>query len=151
MFSFRLMFPVLLVVTLAGLAGCDRVDPDSPVAQRRKVFKEMTKVREQLLAYAKEKREFDADAAIRHAETLQRLSRQPWPLFPEMKRGDQAGRAKDAVWQQPEAFHQLAKQVQDDADALLEATRKRSLDAIKPAVSRLEDTCTRCHDQFRQS
>jgi len=149
--SFRPLSLLIIVFALLGTAGCDRVDPNSPVAQRRKVFKEMTKTREHLLAYVKETRDYDADAAIRDAETLQRLSRQPWPLFPEMKRGDEAGRAKDAVWQQPEAFHQLAKQVQDDADALLEATRKRSLDAIKPAASRLENTCTRCHDQFRQS
>ncbi|QSI76738.1 MULTISPECIES: cytochrome c [Niveibacterium] len=151
MSSFRLSSSVLLVLMLAGVAGCDRVDPNSPVAQRRKVFKEMTKAREHLLAYVKEKQDYDADAAIRDAEALQRLSRQPWPLFPEMKQASEVGRAKDAVWQQPEAFHQLAKQVQDDADALLEASRKRSLDAIKPAASRLEQTCTRCHDQFRQS
>ncbi|WP_374513015.1 cytochrome c [Niveibacterium sp.] len=149
--SFRQLSLLIVVFALLGTAGCDRVDPNSPVAQRRKVFKEMTKARERLLAYVKETKDFDADAAIRDAEEIQRLSRQPWPLFPEMKQAGDVGRATDAVWQKPEAFHQLAKQIQDDADALLEASRKRSLDAIKPAAHKLEQTCSSCHEQFRQS
>jgi len=151
MSAFRLLPVLLLIPVLSGLVGCDHIDPNSPVAQRRKVFKEMTKTREHLLAYVKETQDFDADAAIRDAEVLQRLTRQPWPLFPEMKLANEVGRAKDAVWQHPEAFHQLAKQVQDDADALLVASHKRSLDALKPAARKLENTCTRCHQQFRQS
>lgn len=146
----RFLLAWILLPLLAGVAGCDRIDPNSPVAQRRKVFKEMTKTREHLMEYVKAKKDYDADTAIREAETLQRLSRQPWAYFPEMKGGD-AGRAREDVWQHPEAFHQLAKQIQDDADALVAASHQRSLDALKPATKKLEQTCTRCHDQFRQS
>lgn len=146
----RIITAACILAIGAGLAGCDRLDPNSPLAQRRKVFKEMTKTRERLLAFAKGRQRFDADTAIHDAQQLQALAQKPWQFFPEVMQADSVGHAKDSVWQEPEKFKRLAHALEDATGALATTAQERSLDTLKPAVFRVEKACSNCHEEFRQ-
>jgi cytochrome c556 len=127
------LLALLAALLATQLVACQRLDPNSPVA-----------------AFAKGKQAFDPDAAIRDAALLQKLSRLPWPLFPEARQPDTASNAQSAVWEHPEQFQLRVEEFQRSADALAAASQARSLDQLRPAVQALEQSCQRCHDQFRK-
>ncbi len=76
----------LLAVTL--LAGCDRVDPNSPLGKRQALFEEMLRTSEDLGGMLRGRLSFNEQRFAEGAAKLDELSRQPWQHFPQVRESD---------------------------------------------------------------
>lgn len=141
--------PILLACLT--LTACGGVDPNSPLGKRQAIFKQMLKTSEDLGGMLRGRIAFDEPRFVAGAAELERLSRQPWQHFPQV-REDDGSRAKDEVWQRQARFQQLARALEADTAALVAATAASPLQGgeLVAPVQRVEDSCKACHEEFRE-
>lgn len=142
--------PLLLLCTCLLLAGCGGVDPDSPLGKRQALFKQMLKVSEDLGGMLRGRIAYDEAAFVAGAAELDRLSREPWQHFPQV-RDDDRSNATDELWQRQAQFQQLARDMENATAALVQATTAPPLRRaeLEPAIRHVEDSCEACHQAFR--
>ena len=101
----------LSVVLLAclTLTACGGVDPNSPLGQRKAIFKQMLKTGEDLGGMLRGRIPFDGQKFADGAVKLDALSHEPWKHFPQVREEDHTS-AKDDVWQKQAQFQQMADQ-----------------------------------------
>ncbi|MES2871364.1 MAG: cytochrome c [Pseudomonadota bacterium] len=142
----------LTVVMLAclTLSACGGVDPDSPLGQRKALFKQMLKTSEDLGGMLRGRIPFDGPRFTEGAVKLDALSHEPWKHFPQVKESDQTN-ATDDVWQKQARFQDLARQLEAATGELVIASQVQPYKAsnLTPAVKKVEDSCSACHKEFR--
>lgn len=142
----------LSIVLLACLAlsACGGVDPNSPLGQRKAIFKQMLKTSEDLGGMLRGRIPFDGPRFAEGAVKLDSLSREPWKHFPQVKEEDHSS-AKDDVWQQQARFQELARALEVATGELVIASKVQpyKVSNLGPAVQKVEDACSACHKQFR--
>jgi cytochrome c556 len=142
----------LSVVLLAclTLSACGGVDPNSPLGQRKAIFKQMLKTGEDLGGMLRGRIPFDGPRFTEGAVKLDALSHEPWKHFPQV-REDSNTSAKDGVWQQQERFQDMARTLEAATGELVIASQVQPYKAsnLGPAVQKVEDACSACHKQFR--
>ncbi|KTC12017.1 cytochrome C [Pseudomonas marginalis ICMP 9505] len=145
-------FNKLTVALLACLAltACGGVDPNSPLGQRKAIFKQMLKTSEDLGGMLRGRIPFDGARFADGAVKLNALSFEPWQHFPNVREEDHTS-AKDNVWQQQARFQALARNLEAATGELVVASQVQPYAAanLGPAVQKVEDACTACHKQFR--
>ncbi len=147
-----MMFKRLSVVLLAALAltACDQVDPNSPLGQRKAIFKAMLKTSEDLGGMLRGRLPFDGAKFADGAVKLDGLAQQPWQHFPQVRdEGDSSARAD--VWERQARFHDLARQLEGVTGELVDVTRSQPLEAaqLKGPMDKVEAACKACHTEFR--
>ena len=147
-----MMLKKLTVVLLACLAlsACGGVDPNSPLGQRKAIFKQMLKTGEDLGGMLRGRIPFDGARFAEGAVKLDALSHEPWKHFPSVREEDHTS-AKDDVWQKQAQFQQLARDLEAATGELVIASQVQPYKAsnLGPAVQKVEDACSACHKQFR--
>ena len=140
----------LVLATGSILGGCGGSDPNSPVAQRKAIFKQMLKTSEDTGGMLRGRLPFDGPRFAEGAVKLDALSHQPWAHFPEQK-GSELTRAKDAVWERQARFQALARALEARTGELVIATRQLPLTpaTMIPPMNNVEDACDACHKEFR--
>ena len=142
----------LSVVLLAclTLSACGGVDPNSPLGQRKAIFKEMLKTSEDLGGMLRGRVTFDGQRFTNGAIKLDSLAHEPWKHFPVVKEADHTS-AKDDVWQKQAHFQELARSLESATGELVLATNAKPFKAstLSPAVQKVEDACEACHKEFR--
>ncbi len=142
----------LLVIVLAGLslAACERLDPNSPLGQRKAIFKQMLKTSEQLGGMLRGRISFNEADFVAGAGALDILVKTPWQLFPQV-RDEGKSSAKDEVWQNQQRFNELARQLEMSTAGLLAATAQKPLTpkALVAPLNQVEAACKACHQEFR--
>ncbi|VVN46757.1 hypothetical protein PS862_03561 [Pseudomonas fluorescens] len=145
-------FKRLSIVLLACLAlsACGAVDPNSPLGQRKAIFKQMLKTSEDLGGMLRGRIPFDGGRFADGAVKLDALSREPWKHFPQVREEDHTS-AKDDVWQQQARFQELARSLEAATSDLVIASKVQPYKAsnLGPAVQKVEDACSACHKEFR--
>ena len=142
--------PVLLLLAAGlSLTACDRIDPNSPLGQRKALFKQMLSNSEDLGGMLRGRIPFKEDEFRSKAIKLDELSRQPWQHFPKVK--DENSKARDEVWQKQERFNVLAKDLETATAALAAVSRtpKFTQKDVQAPVSQVEKACKACHEEFR--
>ncbi len=67
--------------------------------------------------------------------------------FPE---GSQDGsKAKEAVWDKPEKFNQLMKEMDSGFALLYQASQQQDKEAAEAGLEQAQDTCNGCHRSYR--
>ena len=145
----KLMPLSLSLVAVFLLAGCDRIDPNSPLGKRKAIYQQMLDTKEDLGGMLRGRLASDSQGFISGAAKLDELSRQPWQYYPEVK--EEQSDARDDVWQQQERFNQMARELEAHTAALVAATTQTPVTAesVAPAFQRVEDACEACHKEFR--
>ena len=140
---------VVLLACLA-LSACGGVDPNSPLGQRKAVFKQMLKTSEDLGGMLRGRIPFDGPKFTDGAVRLDALSHEPWQHFPQVREEDHSS-AKDDVWQKQAQFQQMARDLEAATGELVIASKVQPYKAsnLGPAVQKVEDACSACHKQFR--
>jgi cytochrome c556 len=140
---------LLLVLASLTLTACGGVDPNSPLGKRQTIFKQMLNTSEDLGGMLRGRIAFDEEKFVVGAAQLDKLSRQPWQHFPQVKEDESS--AKDEVWQRQERFQQLARELENATAALVVATTATPLQRADLAapMQRVEDGCEACHEEFR--
>ncbi|HGY9623708.1 cytochrome c [Pseudomonas juntendi] len=146
------MLKCFTVLLLAGLtlAACDRVDPNSPLGQRKAIFKQMLKTSEDMGGMLRGRLPFDGARFAEGAVKLDGLAHAPWQHFPQVKdEGDSS--ARPDVWERQARFHDLARQLEGVTGELVGATREQPLDVarLKAPMDKVEAACKACHTEFR--
>ena len=145
-------FKHMTVVVLACLAlsACGGVDPNSPLGQRKAIFKQMLKTGEDLGGMLRGRIPFDGARFADGAVKLDVLAHEPWQHFPSVREDDHTS-ARDEVWQKQAQFQQLARDLEAATGELVTASRVQPYKAgsLQPAVQKVEDACSACHKQFR--
>lgn len=145
-------FKKLTIVVLVGLtlSACGGVDPDSPLGQRKAIFKQMLKTSEDLGGMLRGRVPFDGARFSEGAVTLDKLSHEPWKHFPTVREDDHTS-ATDDVWQKQARFQELARNLETATAELVIASQVQPYKAsnLGPAVQNVEDACSACHKQFR--
>lgn len=146
------MYKRLTVVLLATLAlcACERVDPNSPLGQRKAIFKDMLKTSEDLGGMLRARLPFDAAKFEAGAARLDTLAYAPWQHFPAV-RDDGDSSARPEVWQRQARFEALARQLEGVTGELVAASTGQPLnaEALKAPMDRVEAACKACHTEFR--
>ena len=139
----------LLACTL--MAGCDRVDPNSPLGKRQTLFKEMLRTSEDLGGMLRGRLSFNEKRFAEGAIKLDDLSRQPWQHFPQVQDSGDSSQARDEVWQRQERFQQLARDLEASTAELRAAAQIKPLkaEALIAPVDKVEAACKACHEEFR--
>ena len=140
---------VVMLVCLT-LSACGGVDPDSPLGQRKAIFKQMLKTSEDLGGMLRGRIAFDGPRFTEGAIKLDALAHEPWKHFPQVKESDQTS-ATDNVWKKQARFQELARQLEAATGELVVASRIQPYKAgsLTPAMQKVEDTCSGCHKEFR--
>ncbi|CAD5107322.1 c-type cytochrome [Zestomonas carbonaria] len=142
----------LAIALLASLllTGCGQIDPNSPLGQRKALFKQMLKTSEDLGGMLRGRLAFDEQRFAEGAVRLDQLSRQPWQHFPQVEKDDRSN-ARDEVWQRQERFQELVDEMESSTAALVEATTRPPLEPARlgAPMQRVEDACEACHKEFR--
>lgn len=145
-------FKNISVVVLACLAlsACGGVDPNSPLGQRKAIFKQMLQTSEGLGGMLRGRIPFDGARFAEGAVKLDTLSHQPWQHFPSVREEDHTS-ARDEVWQKQAQFLQMARDLEAATGELVIASQARPYKAssLQPAMQKVEDACSACHKQFR--
>lgn len=144
------LFPLSMsLVAVFALAGCDRIDPNSPLGKRKAIYQQMLDTKEDLGGMLRGRLPFDSQGFASGAVKLDELSRQPWQHYPEVK--EEQSDAREDVWQKQERFNQLARELEAHTAALVAATAQKPLttESVAPAFQRVEDACEACHKEFR--
>ena len=142
----------IAVVLLAcvALSACGGVDPNSPLGQRKAIFKQMLKTSEDLGGMLRGRIPFDGPKFTEGAVRLDALSHEPWQHFPQVREEDHTS-AKDDVWQKQAQFQQMARDLEAATGELVIASKVQPYKAsnLGPVVQKVEDACSACHKQFR--
>ena len=142
----------LSVVLLACLmlSACGGVDPNSPLGQRKAIFKQMLKTGEDLGGMLRGRIAFDGQQFADGAMKLDALSREPWKHFPQVREENHTS-AKDNVWQQQARFQEMSRDLETATGELVIASQVQpyKVSNLGPAVQKVEDACSACHKQFR--
>ncbi|AYC31162.1 cytochrome c [Pseudomonas cavernae] len=141
---------IAVLLTCLLLSACGKIDPNSPLGQRKAIFKQMLNTSEDLGGMLRGRIPFDGQRFATGAAQLDQLARQPWQHFPQIK-DDERSTAKDEVWQRQERFQQLARQLEAATATLVAATTQQPLApaAVEAPVQKVEDSCEACHQEFR--
>ncbi|WP_268801223.1 c-type cytochrome [Pseudomonas huanghezhanensis] len=139
----------LSLVCLA-LSACGGVDPNSPLSQRKAIFKAMLKTSEDLGGMLRGRVAFDGQRFADGAVKLDGLSHEPWKHFPAVREADHTS-AKDAVWQKQARFQTLARSLESATGDLVVVSQMRPFQksVLNPAMEKVEDACDACHKEFR--
>lgn len=147
-----MMLKRLSVVVLAclTLTACGGVDPNSPLGQRKTLFKQMLKTSEDLGGMLRGRLAFDSQKFADGAVKLDNLSREPWKHFPQVREDDETS-ARPEVWEKQARFQDLARQLEVATAELVAVTRTQPLKAADLAVptDKVEAACKACHTEFR--
>ncbi|WP_339502937.1 cytochrome c [Pseudomonas silesiensis] len=140
----------ILLLACLTLSACGGVDPNSPLGQRKAIFKQMLKTSEDLGGMLRGRIPFDGGRFAEGAVKLDTLSHQPWKHFPQVREEDHTS-AKDDVWQQQARFQELARSLEAATGDLVVASKVQPYKAsdLGPAVQKVEDACSACHKEFR--
>jgi cytochrome c556 len=148
----RLALSTLSALTLVFLAGCagpvEDTLPGQPIKQRQEAFKEILRSFEPMGTMLRTQR-YEADAFAEHAARLQAQADAPWRHFVDGS-AVPPSKAKPAVWQRGEAFEQERARFLEAVEALALAAATRDEAAVRPAYTRVEQSCRSCHDDFRK-
>lgn len=156
--QFELEDPMLKKVLVASVvgavvvsSGCSKVDPNSPVQQRKTIFKKMVKTNEELGGMVRGRIAFDAKRFQSLSETLSDLSRQPWPLFVEFNAAASGEKtmAADALWHDKAGFEREQTHFVEMVAQLKTAAGSGKLDVVRPAFQAVEASCKQCHKAYR--
>jgi cytochrome c556 len=139
----------VLLIAVFALAGCDRIDPNSPLGKRKAIYQQMLDTKEDLGGMLRGRLPFDSQGFTEGAAKLDELSRQPWQHYPEVK--EEQSDAREDVWHKQERFNQLARELEAHTAALVAATAQGPVttESVAPAFQRVEDACEACHQEFR--
>ncbi|MNO95117.1 Cytochrome c' precursor [compost metagenome] len=147
-----MMLKRLSVVVLAclTLTACGGVDPNSPLGQRKAIFKQMLKTSEDLGGMLRGRLAFDGQKFADGAVKLDNLSREPWKHFPQVREDDETS-ARAEVWEKQARFQDLARQLEVATGELVAVTRSQPLKATDLAAptDKVEAACKACHTEFR--
>ncbi|AZF13953.1 cytochrome c [Pseudomonas sp. R3-18-08] len=140
----------VVVLACLALSACGGVDPNSPLGQRKAIFKQMLKTAEGLGGMLRGRIPFDGAQFADGAVKLDVLSHQPWQHFPNVREEDHTS-ARDEVWQKQAQFQQMARDLEAATGELVIASQVQPYKAsnLQPAVQKVEDACSACHKQFR--
>ncbi|MCD5988799.1 cytochrome c [Pseudomonas sp. CDFA 553] len=132
------------------LSACGGVDPSSPLAQRKAIFKDMLKTSEDMSGMLRGRVAFDGQRFSEGAIKLDSLSHQPWKHFPQVKETDHTS-ATDAVWQKQARFQELARSLESATAELVVASEERPFKSstLTPAMNKVQAVCEACHKEFR--
>jgi len=145
----KLMPLCFSLIAVLAVVGCNRIDPNSPLGKRKAIYQQMLDTKEDMGGMLRGRLEFDSKAFIEGAAKLDKLSRQPWQYYPEVK--EEQSEARDDVWEQQERFNQLARELEAHTAELVKVTTEGEVTAqsVAPAFKRVEDACETCHKKFR--
>ena len=147
-----MMLKRLSVVVLAclTLTACGGVDPNSPLGQRKTIFKQMLKTSEDLGGMLRGRLAFDGQKFADGAVKLDNLSREPWKHFPQVREDNETS-ARAEVWEKQARFQDLARQLEVATGELVAVTRTQPLNAADLAAptDKVEAACKACHTEFR--
>lgn len=140
---------VLLLACLT-LTACGGVDPNSPLGQRKAIFKQMLKTSEDMGGMLRGRLQFDGQKFADGAVKLDALSHEPWKHFPQVKESDDTS-AKAEVWEKQARFQTLAREMEAATGELVGVTRTQPLqaEALRAPMDKVEAACKACHTEFR--
>jgi cytochrome c556 len=145
-------FKRLSVVLLAclTLSACGGVDPNSPLGQRKAIFKQMLKTGEDLGGMLRGRIPFDGAKFADGAVKLDALSHEPWKHFPQVREENHSSATND-VWEKQARFQEMARTLEAATGELVVASKVQPYKAsnLGPAVRKVEDACSACHKEFR--
>ncbi|MDR0279156.1 MAG: cytochrome c [Paucimonas sp.] len=140
---------VVLLACLT-LTACGGVDPNSPLGQRKAIFKQMLKTSEDMGGMLRGRLAFDGQKFADGAVKLDALSHEPWKHFPQVKETDDTSARAD-VWEKQARFQELARQLEEATGALVIASKAQPLQAetVQGPMDKVEAACKACHTEFR--
>lgn len=136
----------LLATSMLFAAATVVADAGKSIEYRQSVYKVTKWHMDTLGGMARGDLAFDADAALHHARQVNALSYMAKEGFAE---GTEGGDAKADIWANWDQFSDGMEKFQQVSGELVTAAEVGTLEALRPAVGQMGQTCRACHDNFR--
>ncbi len=124
--------------------------PEDAIKYRQSALYVMQQNFSRVVAMANGKIPFDAKLAADSAATAEFVAKLPWVAFAEGTDKGRDNRAKAEIWTDKAKFNEYADKLQAELSKFNTAAKTGSLDAIKPTIAGVGNTCKSCHDAFRK-
>lgn len=136
----------LLVVAMLTLS-CGEAAVGGPQQERHELMEDVGGAAKVIGDMLKGETEYDAAAAMGALETFRNVSGKFGDMFPE---GSDSGEteAAPAIWEDRDGFNAALRKWADATAAAIEAAPD-TLDAAKPVLGPIFQTCKGCHDNYR--
>lgn len=127
---------------VSGASGSDAIKA------RQDAMEDINRAMKALGAIAKKETSFDAAVVKRNAGTIADRLKKAETLFPAgSEKGDIETWAKPEIWSDAANFADFLKEAQAAAAALQAVSEEP---AFRPALGKLGEACTNCHDMYRR-
>ena len=142
---------IRLSVLLAATALASSVfAADDPVHERHELMEEVGDAAKPVGEMLKGEREFDSAALMESLKVWKNVSGKFGGLFPPGSETGEGTEAAPAIWEDRAGFDAALAEWASAVDAAIEAAPD-SLEAAKPVVGPVFQTCKGCHDNYRIS
>ncbi|NNF41127.1 MAG: cytochrome c [Woeseiaceae bacterium] len=137
----------ILFVALAAMPFAI-ADDDDPRHERHELMEGVRDAAKPVGAMLKGEREYDADVVMASLQTWHDASMKFGGLFPEGSESGMDTEAAPAIWEDREGFEAALLKWREAVEAA-QAARPMTLEAAKPTVGPVFQTCKGCHDTYR--
>ena len=121
---------------------------DDPRQERQEQMEQVGDAAKAIGGMLKGEREFDAEVLTASLNVFKDVAGKFGELFPAGSETGMGTEAAPAIWEDRAGFDVALAEWQDAVDAALGANAD-SLEAAKPAVGPVFNTCKNCHDSYR--
>ncbi len=150
MAAIRRLWLIAAVVMLPAAGALAHAGATGVVKERMDLMVEMAGAMKRTLGALRADAPLDGDAVTRDIRLVADHSRDMLHLFPAGS-DDPPSESKPAVWQEWDAFRQLAEDSAGKAEALVRAVEFGERDAAMRRFADLGRSCGTCHSRFRAS
>ena len=146
----KLACGAVLVAAVATTLYAQEMRPDRAVKYRQGIMYAMNVHFGVLSRMAKGDIPYNKDTAVRSAMFISDLAKMPWDGFAPVSYDGPRTKAKPEIWKDKATFDKLAEAMQAELPQLIAAAQSGDVAKLKPALSAVDDACSKCHDKFEK-
>ncbi len=146
---FILFLPFLLMACEKNSALTVENDPEKPVYNRQKAFKEILNAFEPMGLMRRGEMKFDFNLYEKNAKILNDLKNKPWRFFKE-NTFYPPSRSKENIIENKTEWENEIQQYQQAVENLNEVIQQKEKNKIELSYDNLHKTCRSCHQKFRR-
>ncbi|MGB0835953.1 MAG: cytochrome c [Psychrobium sp.] len=139
----KTMISGLLILFLANSAYAKNIEE---IEKRQSMFKQIDKTAD-LVEEELDQNKVNWPRVLNESKLLVKHSSSLNSLF--TTGNNSKGRAKSAIWEDPEKFNTLLSQLNTGFDTLLHASEKKDRKQALAGLETAQDTCRSCHTSYR--
>lgn len=137
-----------LAATVLALGSAAIADHHDPIHERHELMESVRDAAKPVGLMLRGETDYDADVVMESLELWRSVGTKFGDLFPEGSETGQGTEAAPAIWEDREGFNDALAQWREATDKAI-AADPQTLEAARPIIGPVFNTCKNCHDSYR--